>query len=122
MGSARIAGLGDTIMTFKTSIIAASIGLLGLAQTAQAEDLVFDLVNRSSYDVIEFYASPVNVHSWEEDILGRDILESGYTVQITIADGRRSCEYDLRFVFDDGDVLERGGVDLCETHRYTLTD
>lgn len=92
------------------------------AGSAFAEDLYFDLVNRSSYDVIEFYASPINVHSWEEDILGRDILESGYTVEITIADGRTQCEYDLRFVFEDGDVLERAAVNLCETNRYTLTD
>ena len=39
-----------------------------------------------------------------------------------IGDGREQCEYDLRFVFDDGDVVDRGGVNLCETGSYTLTD
>ncbi len=99
-----------------------SLALLGLSSQASAQDLVFNLINQSSYDVIEFYASPYNVDSWEEDILGSDILESGYSIRITIADARSQCEYDLRFVFDDGDVIERSGVDLCKTRKYTLTD
>ena len=41
---------------------------------------------------------------------------------MTIADGRTQCEYDLRFVFEDGDVVEDGGIDLCETGSYTLHD
>lgn len=96
--------------------------LVAFSGTATAEDLEFTLRNASSYDVIEFYASPSDVAEWEEDILGLDILGSGDSVQVTIADGRTQCEYDLRFVFDDGDVVERGAVDLCETGSYTLHD
>jgi hypothetical protein len=99
-----------------------SLALLGFSKPASAQDLVFNLINQSSYDVIEFYASPVDVADWEEDILGSDILESGYSIRITIADARTQCEYDLRFVFDDGDVVERAAVDLCSTRKYTLTD
>jgi hypothetical protein len=87
-----------------------------------AEDLEFSLHNESSYAVVEFYASPYNVAQWEDDILGLDILASGDSVNVTIGDGREQCEYDLRFVFEDGDVVERGAVDLCETGSYTLTD
>jgi hypothetical protein len=99
-----------------------SLAMLGFSSQASAQDLVFNLINQSSYDVIEFYASPYNVDYWEDDILGSDILESGYSIRITIADARTQCEYDLRFVFDDGDVIERSGVDLCRTRKYTLTD
>ncbi len=99
-----------------------SLAMLGFSSQASAQDLVFNLINQSSYDVIEFYASPYNVDSWEDDILGSDILESGYSIRITIADARTQCEYDLRFVFEDGDVIERSGVDLCQTRKYTLTD
>jgi hypothetical protein len=96
--------------------------LLLVSTSALAEDLTFTLHNRSSFVVVEFYASPVDVGDWEEDILGREVLGSGESGRVTIADGRSQCEYDLRFVFDDGDVLDRGGVDLCETESYTLTD
>jgi hypothetical protein len=100
----------------------ALIPLLALSTSAMAEDLTFSLHNNSSYVVMEFYASPVDVGDWEEDILGEQVLGSGESGTVTIGDGRTQCEYDLRFVFEDGDVVERSGVDLCETESYTLTD
>jgi len=88
---------------------------------AHASDLAFNFINKSSYVVVELYASPNNVKSWEEDILGTDVLGSGETVEVTIADGRRACKYDLRIVFDDGDVVE-DTTNLCDTGSYTVTD
>ena len=49
------------------------------------------LDNRSSYDIYEFYASPSDVGDWEDDILGSDILASGQSVRVTIADARPSA-------------------------------
>lgn len=112
----------STLRRFSQHLALSSFALFGISTHASAQDLVFNLINQSSYDVIEFYASPTDVAEWEEDILGQDILESGYSIRITIADARTQCEYDLRFVFDDGDVVERAGVDLCRTRKYTLTD
>lgn len=88
---------------------------------AHADDLVFSFENQTSYAIVELYASPSNVEGWEEDILGRDILEAGEAASVTIADGRRACEYDLRVVFEDGDVIE-DTTDLCETESYTITE
>lgn len=104
--------------------LAALPAFLALAFSANslAQDLVFTLKNHSSYAVMEFYASPHDVDDWEEDILGEDVLPSRSEIEITIADARTQCAYDLRFVFEDGDVVERGGVDLCRTGSYTLTD
>lgn len=92
-----------------------------VASTASADDLVFRFENQSSYTIMELYASPSNVDNWEEDILDRDVLEAGDAANVTIADGRRACEYDLRIVFEDGDVVE-DTTDLCETGTYTVTD
>ena len=102
-----------------TGFTVASLALVG---SAAAEDLVFMLDNQSSGAVQEFYASPSNVNSWEEDILGVDILAAGEASRITIADGRSQCEYDLRFVFDDGTVLDEPAINLCDTGSYTLSD
>lgn len=88
---------------------------------AQAEDLVFMLDNRSSYTVTEFYASPSDVDDWEEDILGSGTLAAGDATRVTIADGREQCEYDLRLVFEDGDVLT-DRTNLCDTGSYTVSD
>ena len=42
--------------------------------------------------------------------------------EVSIADGSDQCLYDFRFVFDDGDVVEDYGVDICELAEYTLTE
>jgi hypothetical protein len=97
------------------------IAALSARSFAHAEDLIFMLDNRSSYTIVEFYASPTDVNVWEEDILGASILEAGDAARVTIADGREQCDYDLRIVFEDGDVLE-DSTDLCETGSYTVTD
>lgn len=98
-----------------------AVSILLAPTAALAEDLVFMLDNQSSYVVSEFYASPSDVNHWEEDILGRDVLAADSALRITIADGREQCDYDLRIVFEDGDVLE-DTQDLCETGSYTVTD
>ena len=103
----------------KYLIAAAALALS--SAPALAEDLVFLFDNQSSTAVLELYASPSDVRSWEEDILGQDVLPSGEAVRVTIADGREQCGYDLRIVFDDGEVLENT-TDLCETGSYTVTD
>lgn len=99
--------------------IAAAVSVV--STSAMAGSLEFKLINKSSFVITELYASPSNVRSWEEDILGMNVLGSGESVNVTIADGRRACEYDLKIVFDDGDELE-DTTDLCDTGSYTVTD
>lgn len=107
-------------MTFSTKAFATLTALM-LAAPASAEDLVFDLINNSSVTLHELYVSAHDADSWEEDILGTDTLASGETASVTIADGKDTCDYDLRFVAEDGSELERN-VDLCEMTSFTLTD
>ncbi|MEO3384860.1 hypothetical protein [Mesorhizobium sp. CAU 1741] len=105
--------------SFKRLSLAIAVSFVSSA--AAADDLVFEFHNDSSYNVVELYASPSDVDNWEEDILGLDILASGDMGRVTIADGRRACEYDLRIVFEDGDVIE-DTTDLCDTDSYTVHD
>ena len=92
-----------------------------VAAPAVADDLVFEFNNDSSFAIVELYASPSNVDEWEEDILGLEILGPGEVARVTIRDGRRACEYDLRIVFEDGDEIT-DTADLCETESYTVDD
>lgn len=87
-----------------------------------ASGLVFTLVNKTSVDLREFYASPPEVDSWEEDILGSSILGAGHSVQIRITDGRRTCIYDLKGVFTDGDEVEQRNVNLCDLDTFYFTE
>jgi hypothetical protein len=98
-----------------------TIAALLIAAPAFAEDLVFDLINNSSVSLHELYVSAHDSDEWGEDILGTDTLASGETGSVTITDGKDTCDYDLRFVAEDGSELERN-VDLCEMSSFTLTD
>jgi hypothetical protein len=109
--------------TLKLSILAgAMIASVSLAAPAAAEDLTFTLTNSSSWVVSEFYASPADVNDWESDILGVDVLGSEEATDVTIADGRTQCNYDFKFVLDDGTEHTAAAVNICELGSYTLHD
>lgn len=105
------------MFSFRTLAAAAAFAVAGTG--ALAEDLQFQLINNSGMTLWEFYASPTTVSSWEEDILGTSTLLSGYSVTVTIADGRTNCVYDMRMVFENGSVLE-DQVDMCQMGSYTI--
>ena len=98
------------------------LGLAFASAPALAEDLEFTLTNDTGSVIVEFYASPSDVEAWEEDILGSSVLGAGESATVTIADGRTQCEYDLRFVFDDGSETTVAAEDICETGSFTLTE
>jgi hypothetical protein len=100
----------------------AGLSFLAVTGLAQAQDLAFTLSNASSQAVINFYTSPADVGDWEEDVLGQGVLDAGSSGNVTIADGRTQCVYDLRFVMESGQELEDYGIDLCELGEYTLYD
>lgn len=104
---------------FKFAALAAALSLT--AGAAQAEDLVFTLKNGTNSVLNNFYASPVGVEAWEDDIFGRQALGPGETMEITIADGRTVCEYDMRFEFQGDDLdTTTDTQNLCELGEYTI--
>lgn len=99
-------------------------GLLSWTATAaaQSEDLYFTLANDSDVAVIGFYVSHTRTDSWEENLMEGAYLPGGNEIEVVIADGRRTCLYDLRTEFEDGDTFEDFEVDLCALGAYTLSD
>ncbi|ABC91867.1 MULTISPECIES: hypothetical protein [Rhizobium] len=92
------------------------------AVSSHAEDLKFQLTNGTKSVLTRFYSSPTGVNSWEEDVFGEDVLNPGETVNITIADGRTVCKYDMRFEFDEDSDLDttEDTQDLCALGSYTI--
>ncbi|MDV3349581.1 hypothetical protein D0962_26510 [Leptolyngbyaceae cyanobacterium CCMR0082] len=87
---------------------------------ANADEYAFTLVNDTSVDMLEFYASPQVANDWEGDLLGNEaVRENGDWTIITLS-GDRGCIYDFLAVFSDGDKLEKYGINVCdlETHTY----
>lgn len=100
--------------------LAAAFATLAATPTL-AEDLVFTLVNDSSHTIVEMYVAPANEESWGENILMVDGVESGVSGDVTIADGLDVCDYDLRFVTEEGAEATQT-QNLCELSVFTVTD
>ena len=87
---------------------------------AVAADRRVEVFNDSGVTVREFYASNVSRNTWEEDILGRNVLPPGRAVMINIDDGSGACRFDFRAVLDDGRRIEQRNIDVCRLARYVI--
>jgi len=93
--------------------------LLCVAQPAWSLDRRVTIVNNTGYDIVRVYGSNTGSDSWEEDILGEDVLPSGSSVAINFDDASGYCKFDFKAVFEDGDELVKEGVNVCEIATFT---
>jgi hypothetical protein len=109
-------------LTMKLKLIIASMLAAGVVSTAKAESIEFTIINRTQSVVDAFYTSPVGVKDWEEDVFGKDVLEPGEQITITIKDGRDVCKYDLRFEFQGNELEDLEDTqNICELGEYTIS-
>ena len=108
-------------MLRRTAVTAlAALALAAMtAAPAFALDRQVRIVNNTGYTIVEFYGSNKGSKSWEEDILGRDVLGSGQSVNINFNDGTGYCMFDFKAVFNDGDVVTSKDINICEIGTYT---
>jgi len=112
-------------MTFKPFLLLA-ISSLALAAcdagttSGGGYDRHVMVVNNSSATVTQFYGSNAGADSWEEDILGADVLPPGGSVNINFDDGSGYCTFDFKAVFADGTSAVESGIDVCTTSQVTI--
>jgi hypothetical protein len=102
----------------RNATFAALMGTI-LATPALALDRRVTIINETGFTMTNFYGSNTGSSSWEEDILGQDVLPSGSQVSINFNDQSGYCMFDFRAVFEDGDELIREKVNVCETSTFT---
>lgn len=100
--------------------IAIAASALFMAGTASAENRHVMVTNGTSYTLVNFYASNAGMTSWEEDILGVDVLYPGEQAMINIDDGTGACIFDFKGVFEDGDSVINYGIDVCSVTDYVF--
>ena len=71
------------------------------------------IVNNTGATITRFYGSNAGTSSWQEDILGADVLAPGAQVSINFDDGTGYCTFDFKAVFADGSSTVQTGVDVC---------
>ena len=79
----------------------------------------FTLVNQTGWVVYEIYVSETSNEDWEEDVLGKDVLDNGGRLDITFS-GRSACLWDIMVVDGDDNTVEWTGINLCEVSVVVL--
>ncbi|MDX2216149.1 MAG: hypothetical protein SFY66_22985 [Oculatellaceae cyanobacterium bins.114] len=100
-------------------------GQRALAQDELSDPLSFTVENFTDYTLLEFYVSPTDVSTWEEEAekLQGDSVAPGDVREIVVDDSRSDCFYDVRGVFDQGPPIDENQVDLCiDEGTYTYYD
>lgn len=108
-------------LKFLAGIVAAALIAWTAAVPAWAQ--MFEkitLVNSTGYTISEVYIAPSRSKSWEEDILGRDVLGDGEEVEVDFRRSENTCNWDLLVVYDDGEQAVWDGLNLCQDWHYEL--
>ena len=95
-------------------------GAGGEAAGGQAQQN-FTINNNTGHVLTTLNVSPSNEDEWGPDILGRDVLASGESAEISFARGETQCQWDIRATYDDGGTTDARGVNLCEVATVDLT-
>ena len=90
-----------------TVIIVAVIALLVVGtyfgyMALREKTYEFTVTNQTGYTIYYLYVSPVDTDSWEEDLLGDEVLLNNASRKITLR-GYKSPHFDIRLVDEDGD-------------------
>lgn len=98
------------------------IGLMivgGSAWAAAKQD--FTLVNKTGYVISKVYVSPSDSDDWEEDVLGRDILNDGEDVDISFHRDTTGCKWDLKVTYkiDNSSVVWKG-FNICDITKISI--
>lgn len=111
-------GQQEIRMTRLVSLAAAlSVAALSAAPAiAQSYGIRFQ--NNSGAVVYRIYYSPSDNPSWENDLLGANVLQPGQHLDVTLQNVS-NCYYDLLVEFQNGSSFT-DVVDLCTIGRYVI--
>lgn len=100
-------------------VVVSSMTMSAVAWAQAKQD--FTLVNKTGYALSEVYVAPSKSDEWDEDVMGRDIVDDGEAVDISFHRANTSCKWDLKVVYqDDGSNAVWYDIDLCTISKITI--
>ncbi|MEE4330056.1 MAG: hypothetical protein V2J10_04260 [Wenzhouxiangella sp.] len=106
----------------KASVFILLLVLVGWSSAQAQENYYVDVTNRTGFTILFMYVSPGDAQTWEEDVLGDDVLPTGSTQRVNLH-GYRSPIFDIRLVDEDGDTYTFWNVDVSRNDLVvTLAD
>lgn len=100
--------------------IASVFALVVFTQAARAGDQDFTLVNKTGVEIHNLHVSPHDENSWGEDVLGKDTLGDGESVEIKFSRSETAEHWDLQVVDKSGNSISWSNLNLTKITKITL--
>lgn len=106
-----------SIFTKGAFAVVAAFLFHGAAQAGQQD---FTILNKTGYALKHIYVSESDNNKWDEDVLGRDVLEDGESFELAFAKAESTCNWDMKVIYDDGESAVWQKLNLCQISKLTL--
>lgn len=100
-------------------LVVAEIALL-TAAPAFAGEQDFTLHNQTGFEIHSLHVAPHSSDEWGEDILGKDTLDNGETLDIKFHRTEKAAHWDLRIEDKNGKSFTWESLNLIEISEVTL--
>jgi hypothetical protein len=111
-------------ITMKKSMALSLFAVAGIAllaaSAAHAGDQDFTLVNKTGVEIHSLHVAPHSSNEWGEDILGKDTLADGDSLEIEFGKHDRAHHWDLRVEDSKGNSLTWENLDLMAIEEVVL--
>jgi hypothetical protein len=112
----------DEMLKAPLCLSLASLLLAASALSALAYDRHVQIHNETGLTLYKFYSTNSGASRWGSDVMGSSTLASGASMRLNFDNANGYCEFDFRAVFEDGTVLQKANVNVCETGDYYYTE
>ena len=109
---------GSTAFTVKKPVVIENICV-----EINGINLDFVLLNKTGYDISSIYVAPTTQKSWGEDIMGKELLKNGESVEIVFDANETIKKWDMYVTWDGYEADEDVhwiGFDLSVINEITL--
>lgn len=90
------------------------------AASTGGADQDFKLINETGVEIHAVYVSPSDSDDWEKDVLGKDTLPAGESVDIEFDRAEKAAMWDLRVEDKAGKYIVWENLNLMEISELTL--
>ena len=90
------------------------------APAASGADQDFTVVNKTGVIIDKLFVSPSDKEDWQEDILGKDVLADGESLEIKFHPKEKIEKWDLKIEDSKGQSIEWHDLKLTEISKVTL--
>ena len=95
---------------------------LGATTAALATDRNVTIHNDTGNTIYRFYSTNSGSSHWGSDVMGDSTLPTGNAMNLNFDNKQGYCNFDFHAEFEDGSVLEKQGVNVCEVGDYYYTE